>query len=134
MIHEGKILGMLFVPWPISFPAAVVSKVYVKFAFTLCLYSNHGTPAWEGRAAASLALCPFPFTVLFCDPCLPILKVQYKSTIFNFPILKIPATLEDSKFCQRGFFFPLRLFYYLSNLWVRQTSWVLCLLPQYPRK
>lgn len=34
MIHEGKILGMLFVPWPISFPAAVVFKSLCE----VCVY------------------------------------------------------------------------------------------------
>lgn len=105
--YEGKILGMLFVTWPGSFPTAVISKVYVKFELVLCLYSSDGILAWEWRAVTSLeSLCPFPCTVLFCDPCLPILKVQYKSTIFNFPVLIIPASLEDSEFSQSTFFSP----------------------------
>lgn len=84
------------------------SKVSVEFEFILCLYSSPGIPAWEGRAVASLAsLCSFPCTVLFCGPYLPILKIQYESTVFNFPVLNIPASLEDSELCQSwfGFFF-----------------------------
>lgn len=50
------------------------------------------------------------------------LSTYFKSTIFNFPVFKILATLEDSEFSQRVFFFSFRLFYYLNNLWVRQTS------------
>lgn len=36
------------------------------------------------HTTASLAsLCPFPCTVLFCGPCLPILKVQYLISLFS---------------------------------------------------
>lgn len=72
------------------------------------------------HTTASLAsLCPFPCTVLFCGPCLPILKVQYLISLFS----KSLQVWKTQNFVKVFFFFSLRLFYYLSNLWVRQTSW-----------
>lgn len=102
MRYEGKFLGMLFVPWPSSFPAAVFSKVYVKFEFLLCLNSSHGIPAWEGGAVASPApLCPLSHTVLFCGPCLPIIKVQYIICLFSKSL-----QVWETQNCVRVYFLP----------------------------
>lgn len=106
---------MLFVSWPGHFQLLLFSNVYGKFI--LCLCSNHGT--LEAHHCFTCIIVPISMHSFI----LWSLSAHLKSTIFNFPVLKIPASLEDSEFCQSFFFFSLRLFYYLSNLWVRQTSW-----------
>lgn len=90
-------LGMLFVSWPGHFQLLLFSNVYGKFI--LCLCSNHGT--LEAHHCFTCIIVPISMHSFI----LWSLSAHLKSTIFNFPVLKIPASLEDSEFCQSFFFF-----------------------------